>query len=85
MNDRYSAVGLIDHPNPPLKRGSFCQAVGNEKRFRVHASGNLPLTCLDSYERKSRKVDAEPRIEKKLIPKFIFRRSEAQKNPLFFQ
>src|SRR5712671_2527854 len=30
-----------------------------------------------------RKVDEEPRIQKELTPKFIFRRSEAQKNPLF--
>jgi len=31
------------------------------------------------------KVDEEPRIQKKLIPKCIFRRSEAQKNPLLFK
>src|SRR5712671_5511367 len=43
-------------------------------------SGNLPLTFLDSYERKSRKADEEPRIQKKLIPKCTFRRSEA---PIF--
>jgi len=36
------------------------------------------------YELKSRQVDEEPRIQKKLIFKFIFRRSEAQKSPLFF-
>jgi len=50
-----------------------------------HTLGNLPLTFLDSYELKSRKVDEEHRIRKKLIPKLIFRRSEAQKNPLFFR
>jgi len=36
------------------------------------------------YELKSRKVNEEHRIQKKLIPKLIFRRSEAQKNSLFF-
>jgi len=41
-------------------------------------------TCTSLYEWKSRKVNKEPRIKKKLIPKFIFRRSEAPINPLFF-
>jgi len=57
------------------------------------ASGNLPLTfplqlgvelVRACYELKSRKVDEEPRIQKKLIPKFIFKRSEAQPPPFFF-
>src|SRR5712672_2589610 len=39
----------------------------------------LVRACTSLYELKSRKVDEEPRIQKKLIPKCIFRRSEAQK------
>jgi len=48
-------------------------------------SGNLPLTYLDSYKLKNRKVEKNLEFQKKKsIPKFIFRRSKAQKNPHFF-
>jgi len=41
--------------------------------FLGHVIIRKPATTyfLDSYERKSRKVDEEPRIQKKLIPKCI--------------
>jgi len=48
---RYSTSSVLARQRSP--RASF-----------LSSSGNLPLTFLDSYERKSRKVDEEPRIQK---------------------
>jgi len=49
------------------------------------SSGNLPLTFLDSYELKSRKVDEEHKIRKSEFPNSFSGGVKHNKNPLFFE
>ena len=65
-------------------RNSFIWACLREHQDTCHKPFWTHTSSYE-YEWKSQKVEIEPRIQKKLIPKIIFRRREVQKNGFCLQ